>query len=218
MPKMLFVNVKINKGDLMPEPNSEIRQEAIDVSKSFKRCWIKTGIILSSIVEGESYNNWGFKSFEEYTNTELGIKKSLALNIVKNYNFLLDWEPELLEPDFLEKCSPEEYPDMEKISVLRRVKSDKHLSKEDYDNFRKDVLVKHRPIAEVRKDLTSLIKERKEESSDEVRDKKHSKSVKRFVANAKVFTTEANSLKILPADLLKRVNDVIADVEGYLDA
>jgi hypothetical protein len=173
---------------------------------------------LVSIWRDKLYEYWGYASFEQYAQSELGLKKSVAMNIVKNYSFTEDWAPQLLDETFLATCTPEQYPDMDKMALLRKAKSNKFLKPDDYRKIENDILEKHIPVQEVKKDLTALIKERKEVDGNESREQRNSKSAKKFVHNAKSFATEAGVLKVVPADLLKRLNDIIADVEGFIDA
>lgn len=198
--------------------SQEMREIAAHDAAEFKKTWIKLGQALVSIHRDKLFEYWGYEKFEIYCEKELCIKKSVAIGIIKTYLFTEDWHPEMINEEFLATATPEQLPNFDAMSLLRKTRSNKHLTKEDYDQISKKVLEKKIPLAEVRKDVTALIKQRKEADSNEVRDERQAKSVKKFVAHAKSFAVEAGTLKMLPADLLKRVNDVIADVEGFLDA
>jgi len=193
--------------------SKEMRELAATGAKSYKQAWIQLGIVLSGIFENKTFEYWGWEKFEHYTIKELGLKRSVAMNIVKNYQFVLDWQPELLEPKFLETCTAETYPDFDSMGFLRKVKNNKHINKDEYEDVRKRIIDKKEPMAEVRKDIALVIKERKEEDGDISRDKRQQKAVRKFKAHLEEFKKESDVLKLLTPTLSAKIKDIMEDID-----
>ena len=69
----------------------------------------------------------------------------------------------------------------------------------------------------VRKDLTALIKERKQVDPDEERDKRNAAALKRFVSAVRAFHKDASALKLLPARIVTKAAELLADLESQID-
>jgi hypothetical protein len=195
---------------------SDIREVAKTSAKGYKQSWVDLGLVLSGILQDKTFIKWGFEKLENYTEKELGLKKTTASKIAKTYQFVLDWEPQLLEPEFLKNCTAETYPDFDAMQFLSKVRSNRHLTKDDYEDIKKKVLSGKESLGEVRKELTAMIKERKEVDTVTAREVRHKKASKKFLESLHAFKTEAETLKILPAKVLQKAEELFQELSVEL--
>ena len=190
-----------------------LRADLVENAKTFKVSWMHLGQGLYSIWRDKMYQNWGFDKFEDYTEKELGFKKTMALKLVKTYFFVEQEEPAYLKSEFSEAREAVVVPGYESLDVLRLAHQSRVLTKEDYVKLRKAVFEKGKDAMTVRKDLTAMIKERKQVNPDEEREKRHQQSVKRFLNALKIFKKDMEALKLMPADIIEETEDLLKKLE-----
>jgi hypothetical protein len=127
--------------------------------------------------------------------------------------FLEKEEPQYLRKEYLEETDAAKVPSYESVDVLRQAKNKKVLDKEDYEHIKKEIFEDGKDALIARKDLTALIRERKELSPQEALEKRRSATVKRLVSVLKSLKKEAELLKLLPAALLKDTAQLISRIE-----
>lgn len=143
------------------EQSENLREHIAQHAKDFKLSWVQLGQGLYSVWRDKLYQTWEFEKFEDYVIRELGLKKPLALKLVKTYFFVEQDEPVYLKKEFAEARETVNIPSYESLDVLRQARAHKELTREDYTKIRKDIFEKGKEASLVRKDLTSIIKERK---------------------------------------------------------
>ena len=143
------------------EQSEDLRAHIAQHAKGFKLSWVALGQGLYSVWRDKLYHAWEFEKFEDYVIRELGLKKPLALKLVKTYFFVEQDEPVYLKKEFSESRDTAVIPGYESLDVLRLARSHKELTREDYTKLRKDIFEKGKEASLVRKDLTAIIKERK---------------------------------------------------------
>lgn len=190
-----------------------MRKELIEHAKMFKTSWVHLGQGLYSVWRDKLYAGWGFQKFEDYAVHELGLKKPLAMKLVKTYFFVEQEEPVYLQKGFSTAREAAVVPGYETLDVLRLARQSKDLNRTDYVKLRKDVFEKGKDGAEVRKDLTTLIKERKQVDPDEQRQTRHQHSVKKFVNALKSFTHDMEALSLIEADIIKEAEELLKKLE-----
>jgi hypothetical protein len=109
-------------------------------------------------------------------------------------------------------------PSYEAIDILRRAKNNKQLDSRDYHDIKEDIFRKGKDPAEVRKELTSLIRQRQELEPEEAWEKKKAATVKRFVTVLKSIKDEIKSSKFLSASIVKEAEALINKLEEQLEA
>jgi hypothetical protein len=82
--------------------------------------------------------------------------------------------------------------------------------------LKKELFEKGRDWREVRKDLTSLIRERQELAPEEAYQKRKSATVKRFLSTLKALKKEIELSKLLPATLIKDAQNLIERLEDQV--
>ncbi len=209
---------RISKLKKMDNPTSkELRVRAAGGTKDFKASWVALAQVLHSIWQDKLYEYWGYEKFEQYAERELGIKKPMALKLVKTYQFVEQQEPAYLKSEYMEAHEPSALPELDAINVLRLARNRKELTKQDLSELRKQVFDKGCNAALVRKDLTSMIKERKQVDPAEERELRNIASLRRFLNAIRSFKKDAETLKMVKADVMKKTDELFRELESQLD-
>ena len=194
-----------------------IRYRVLESAKNFKTSWVDLGQALYSVWKDKAYKEWGYMTFDAYTQKEVGIKKATAMKLLKSYYFLEKEEPVYLQKENSESKSPAAVPNYESVNLLRLSSSKKTLDKQDYDRLKKDVLVTGKDAGEVKRDLTSLMRQREELEPEEARRRKRFSVIKRMISSLKALKTDIEISKMLPAPLVKEISGLIARLESEVN-
>jgi hypothetical protein len=190
-----------------------LRYHILESAKNFKTSWIELGRSLYTVWKDKLYKDWGYTTFDIYTAKETGIRKQTAMKLLKSYYFLEKEEPAYLKSDAFKSDDAVIAPSLDSVDVLRQAKSKKLLDKEDYSKLKKELFEKGRDAQEVKKDLTSLIRQRQELEPEEAWEKRKFATVKRLVGVLKSLKQEVETEKLLPAGLIKEAAALIAKLE-----
>lgn len=196
--------------------SDNIRKRVLTYSKDFKTSWVNLGQALYAVWQDKLYHIWGYEKFEHYTEKELGMKKSTALKLLKTYYFLEDNEPAYLKKEFAETREPVHVPGIDEINVLRLAKGKKELMKQDYDQLKRSVFDKGKDASSVRKDLVSMMKERKQVDPDEERDQRNAAAIKKLIFSIRSFEKDMEVLKILPDEVVTEAKELLSKLEEHL--
>ncbi len=183
-----------------------IREDIQRYAKHFKTAWLNLGRHLFAVYQDKMYHAWGFEKFEDYTEKELGLPKGICQKLLKAYLFVEQQEPAYLEADFARERDAVRIPPYEAIDVLRLAKSKKELLAEDYQKLRHDVFDRGIPAAEVRKDLTAIIKERKPVDPEEEREKRQQAVIKKFLSALDAFKKDARHHMLVTDEVLDEID------------
>jgi hypothetical protein len=190
-----------------------LRYKILESAKNFKTSWIELGRALYSVWKDKLYKEWGYANFDSYTSREIGIRKPTALKLLRSYYFLEREEPQYLKSDYAESAKPASLPSYESINVLRLAKNKKSLDEGDYDNLKKSIFEKGKDAAELKKDLTNLIRQRQELEPEEAREKKKIAQVRRLIGMLKTLKSEIEFSKNLPQPLIRDLDNLIDKLE-----
>lgn len=191
------------------------RYHVLDSAKNFKTSWIDLGRSLYTVLKDKLYKEWGYSNFDIYTAKEIGIRKPTAMKLLRSYYFLEKEEPMYLKNDYARAQQAATVPSYESVDVLRMAKS-KKLDEEDYQNLKKQVFEKGKDAREVKKDLSTIIRQRVELEPEEAREKKRAVTVHRFIGTLKALKQELEIGKLLPASLLRETESLISKLEAQL--
>ena len=198
----------------MIEQSEEIRAHVAQHAKDFKLSWVLLGQGLYSIWRDKLYHSWEFEKFEDYCVRELGLKKPLALKLVKTYFFVEQDEPVYLKKEFSETRETANIPSYEGLDVLRLARTRKELTREDYTKLRKDIFETGKEASIVRKDLTAIIKERKKIDPEQAREARHEQSVRRLVAALRSFKKDMETLKLVEPGIIEEAEGLLKRLES----
>lgn len=193
--------------------STELRENLIGNAKTFKQSWVYLGQSLYTVWRDKTYYAWGHEKFEHYVVNELGMQKSLAMKLVKTYYFVEQQEPGYLKAEFAADREAALIPSYEPLDLLRQACGNKDLNREDYQKLREEVFKKGKDVGELRKDLTAMIKERKQVNPDEERERRYQQSVKRFMSALKVFKNDMESLRLADAKITAGAEDLLKKME-----
>ena len=193
------------------EPGS-LRYKILENAKYFKSSWIELGQALYSVWKDKIYKEWGYNAFDIYTAKEVGVRKETAMKLLRSYYFLEKEEPQYLKSDYIASSDAATVPTFESVDVLRTAKN-KKLDTHDYENLKKEIFEKGKDFREVKKDLTSMIRQRQELEPEEAQEKKRLAMVRRLVGSLKSIRQEAETLKLLPTPLLKEISSLVSKLE-----
>ena len=215
------MNIPDNYDD-QPRVKSEvtadlIRDQLLQHVKDFKTSWLKLGQALYPVYKDKFYFAWGFDKFEYYVDRELGIKKSTALKLLKTYFFLEQDEPSYLNKDFKDQRDAAQVPGCDEVNILRLARQKKELTKDDYRELRKSVFDKGKDAASVRKDLVSLMKERKPVDPDEERHKRNQVALRKMLNAISSFNKDMEALKLAPAEVLEEAKSLMSRLQEEID-
>ncbi len=195
---------------------NSMRCQILEKVKNFKMSWISLGQALYSVWKDKLYKEWGYLTFEAYTAKEIGIKKQTAMKLLRSYYFLEKEEPEYLQKDYAKSEEAASIPSYDAVNVLRLAKNKNTLDAGDYAQLKKKVFEKGRDAGDIKKDLTTMIREREELEPEEARSRKKTAVLKRFLGILKAVKRDMELLKMLPAALIKETDSLIKKIESEI--
>ena len=196
---------------------SSLRYHVLESAKNFKTSWVELGRSLYSVWKDKLYKDWGFGTFDAYTAKEIGIKKPTAMKLLRSYYFLEKEEPAYLKDDYTESADTAKLPSYEAVDLLRKAKDKKTLDSQDYSKLKKEIFEDGKDVQAIKRDLTSLIRQREELEPEEAYKKRRTATLRRFIGSLKALKQEAEISKLLPAQLLKEAQELIRKIEEQLE-
>jgi hypothetical protein len=193
------------------------REHVLVCAKQFKTSWVELGRALYAVWKDKLYRNWGYGDFDAYTSKEIGIKKNTSMKLLKSYYFLEKEEPQFLSQyqQAAEQGDQARLPGLESIDLLRKAKEGKQLDTDDYQNL-KEAVLKGKEDTEVKKELTSLIRQREELEPEEAWERKRGAVIRRFVGTLRSLSDELKSSKIVSAQLIKETEALLRKLESEI--
>ena len=193
-----------------------LRYHILENAKNFKVSWVELGRALYTVWKDKLYKDWGYTTLDAYTGKEIGIRKQTAMKLLKSYYFLEKEEPQYLKQEYIQGAEASVIPSYESVDLLRQAKNKKTLYADDYAGLKKEVFENGKDAREVKKDLTSLIRQRQELEPEEAHEKKRVSTVRRFLGTLKALKQEAEMGKLLSASLIKEMNALVSKLEDEL--
>lgn len=193
-----------------------LRYHVLESAKDFKSSWIELGRALYSVLKDKMYKLWGYTTFEAYTGREIGIRKETAMKLLRSYYFLEKEEPQYLREEYTASADAAKVPTYESVDLLRLARSKKELGDDDYVAFKKEIFEKGRDARQVKKDLTALIRQRKELAPQEAWEQKKFSAVRRLLGTLKSLKREIEISKLLPSAIIKEAEELIKKLENQI--
>jgi len=194
-----------------------LRYHILENAKNFKTSWVQLGRALYTVWKDKLYKDWGYGSFDIYSVKEIGIRKQTALKLLRSYYFLEKEEPEYLKENYTQESEAAKIPSYESIDVLRQAKNKKAIDSKDYASLKKEIFENGKDAREVKRDLTTLIRQREELDPDEAYQKRKLATVKRFLGTLKALKQEIEVQKLLPAPIIKEAANLISKLEKEIE-
>ena len=213
----LSISKKKEEENKLTYVDDTIRGQILEYAKDFKTSWLNLGRHIYSVWQDKLYHAWGYDKFEDYTEKELGITKQISMKLFKAYIFIEEDEPSYLKPSFRDDREPHRIPDYDAVNVLRLAKNRKELNKDDYQKLRSEVFERGSDASAVRKELTALIKERKQVDPDEEREQRSQSAIKKAFNALVLFKKDMETLKLIPGDILEEAKELMNKLEQQID-
>ncbi|MBF0253798.1 MAG: hypothetical protein HQL11_01560 [Candidatus Omnitrophica bacterium] len=196
-----------------------IRYEVLDACRKFKVTWIEFGQALASVYRDKYWRDWGFSTFENYCASELGLKQTTALKLVRSYSFLETDEPEALKRVIAPEGDQKglKVPELESVNLLRLLKKKKDVDEEGYRGIRREVLEEAKEPQEVRREIRLLSDggPPKDPAVERAGRRLHFlKGLAKALENAKL---EAMAARFLPPKLIDELDTLGQAVEKELE-
>jgi len=138
------------------------------------------------------------------------------MKLLRSYYFLEKEEPAYLKDDYAESADTAKLPSYEAVDLLRKAKDKKTLDSQDYAKLKKEIFEDGKDIQAVKRDLTSLIRQREELEPEEAYKKRRRATLRRFIGSLKALKQEAEISKLLPAQLIKEAQELIRKIEEQI--
>ncbi|MCF7908271.1 MAG: hypothetical protein K9L86_05330 [Candidatus Omnitrophica bacterium] len=193
----------------------EVRAQVVRATRDFKNSWKSLAKVLHIVWEEKLYRNWGYEKFDQFTEKEVHVRKHTAMKLIRSYAFLEKEEPLYLKDSRAEDEPNKVTPSFDVVNALQRAR--KTLSDDDYRKVKSDLLDKGKHLGEVKKDLTQMIRQRREDIDPEKeRTRSGRVAIMRFISDLKRVRREIETLSVLPEDIANDINKLLAKVEAYL--
>jgi hypothetical protein len=193
----------------MNNPTSqELRSLVKGGVKNLKTQWIQAAQTMYSIHRDKLFEYWGYEKFDHYVKAELGIKKALAMKMIKTYIFLENYEPHVLKPEFYVLLDTDKIPDMEVISVLRMIRFRDKITKDEYQYLRRIVFEKAVSASDLRLAFKNIMDKKKDENPEEVREAEKKKTIKQLNSLLSLFKIRAKNLRWCKEEIIKKAEDL----------
>jgi hypothetical protein len=195
-----------------------LRYHILESAKNFKCSWVELGRSLYSVWKDKTYKEWGYISFDAYASREIGIRKQTAMKLLKSYYFLEKEEPQYLKNEYAASAQPAQLPSYESVNILRQAKNNKGLDENDYRNLKKEIFEKGRDAQEIKKNLGVIIRQRQELDPEVAEEKKRNTVLRRLLGQLRMLKQEVAVLKLLPAPLIKDLDNLIRNIDQEISA
>jgi hypothetical protein len=202
------------EGKMVGIDEESIRYKVLLNAKNFKTSWIELGQSLYSVYKDKLYKDWEFLTFDAYTAKEIGIKKTTAMKLLQSYYFLEKEEPTYLmkRKEAAEADDAATVPTYEAVNVLRAAKN-KKIDEVEYAKLKRDVLENGKDAVEVKRDLSTIMKQREEDEPEEARRKKKVQTIRRFLSTLKTLKRDIEMSKLVPSSIIKETSALINKIE-----
>ncbi len=198
--------------------SKSLRYQVLQNVKDFKTSWIGLGQALYTVWKDKLYKEWGYNQFDTYASKEIGIRKQTAMKLLKSYYFLEKEEPKYLGKNLSEDITPAKVPSYETVDALRLASRRKDIDRTDYVRMKEKVFESGKDARDVKATLTQLIKRREELEPEEARAKRRMAVIKRLVSLLKSVREEIRIGKLLPVEIIKDADRLIAKLESEISS
>lgn len=98
--------------------NDPERSQVIAHARTFKRSWLELGEALTKVLEKNSWEAWGYGSFDAYCKKELQITPGTAAKLTGSFRFLKSSAPAIIERSYGDAQA--HVPDVKTVDFVQR--------------------------------------------------------------------------------------------------
>lgn len=191
----------------------QLRSHLVEKARSFKSSWVELARALYSVWRDKLYKDWGYMTFEGYTGKELSIRRTTAMKLLGSYSFLEKEEPKYVSKEYYDSNDTAVVPHYESVDVLRRAQNKGDLDPHEYSQLKEKVLERGVDAKAVKKDLTMIMKQRKETDPQQAHDQERDQQLKRMVSRLKVIKRDLEVLNLVPGQIIDQAQKLIQSLE-----
>ena len=185
------------------------RVELLRRTRHFKSSWMQLAEALAEVKRGQTWERWGYDSFEAYFKGELKLRQETVEKLTGSYLFLHKRAPEVLKRDAIDAPLPS----YQAIDFLRRAEEraaeDDSVPNDTIVDIRKKVLDDGVPVATVArlyKDTLFPVPEGEKKESDQ-------KAIK---SAAKKLQSLLEETTVVPKGLAKSVSSSLEELLEHI--
>lgn len=185
--------------DLSPSGQADVVREALlEKAHIFKSSWVELAEALCSVAATRSFEEWGFRSIEEYCTKELHIRRATVAKLIGNYHFLQRNEPSLLKRDQAGRL-----PDLESMNVLAQAREKHQLDDQAYRQLREGAIDRGYTAATLHRKLQTITPQPDADREDKLR-----KRILSLVSSLRILLAEKQEVP-------QAVRDGLNAIEQY---
>lgn len=183
--------------DLDPE---SYRMKLIQSARQFKSNWVSLGEFLTKVATEKLYQEWGYRTFEEYCRVEIKVKKNTAMKLTNAYFFVTQEEPDMFQRD-----SGPDVPELDAVCVLQRAKEDNTCTPEHYQTLKEAAMEKGQSGATLNRKYKQLVTPEEEINGEE-------QKISQSLSLIRRLTKKMEELEGVPENLQTN----LSELEEYL--
>jgi len=97
---------RVMEDAMLAAAGDDERVHVLSTCRTFKRSWIELAEALTKVFERDSWERWGFDTFDSYCSKELHIKKNTVAKLLGSFRFLNATAPKVIERSRHEPSAP----------------------------------------------------------------------------------------------------------------
>jgi hypothetical protein len=138
------------------------RAEIIARTRRFKASWLELAEALTHVRRNDTWQKWGFESFEQYASRELRLRQETVDKLTGSYAFLQKRAPAVLRRDGVSELIPS----YQAVDFLRRAEEQEGAPEDAVVAIRKKVLDEGVPLPSVAREYRDVVFPIDEETKD----------------------------------------------------
>lgn len=184
------------------------RVDVLERAGRFKRSWVELGEVLAHVRGRDSYDRWGFASYNDYCRSELHLRRATADKLTASFGYLTEHAPHILKRDGV----TEQIPHPDTVAALAKAREIKGLPGRMFEAIQADVFSED-------VSPSSLARKFKEAIGDsETKQQGESKKAQRAVTLARrLADLLADLQRSLPTTLAADVEEQLGRLISYLN-
>lgn len=182
------------------------RAELIARTRRFKASWLELAEALTHVRKHDTWQRWGFESFEQYAVRELKLRQETVDKLTGSYAFLQKRAPNVLRRDGIS----ENIPSYQAIDFLRRAEEKDGAPADAVVAIRQKVLEENAPFPSVVREYGEVVFPIDEGE----RDKRDKASLKHAASKLKDMLAKTRAVpRAIAKDVDEKIDELLAALE-----
>ncbi len=179
------------------------RAELLRRARAFKASWIELAEALTHVRRNDTWQGWGYESFEQYASRELRLRQETVDKLTGSYAFLQKRAPSVHRRDGVS----ESIPSYQAIDFLRRAEEQDGAPEDAVVAIRKKVLEEGVPLPQVAREYKDVVFP----IDEKARDKRDAAGLRRATANLRDMLASTHAIpRRLAGEVSAKLEEVLA--------